>query len=207
MAVDPDPSHMDCQFRLAEPDDAPAVRSIYAPFVESTAVSFEVDPPTVAETADRIESTLREYPWLVCEADDDMVGYAAAGPLRSTPPYDWTAELSVYVAEGTRGQGVGTALYDSLLTALEQQGYCNAYAVTTLPNPASERLHERTGFEPVGTFPAVGYKRGEWRDVRWWHRPLADRPSDPDPPTPLPEVRDDPEFEAALAAGADRVGD
>lgn len=192
---------MDGSLRLATPADAADVRSIYAPFVESTPVSFETDPPTRAEMADRIERTLHRYPWIVFEASDETIqGYATAGPLRSMGAYDWTAELTVYVAEEARQSGIGTALYASLLEVLTEQGYRNAAAAVSLPNPASVRLHEKQGFKPVGTFPAVGYAAGEWRDVQWWYRPLADRPADPDPPKPLAQLRGSPALERALKA-------
>lgn len=196
---------MDPSIRVATTEDAPALRSIYAPFVESTPVSFEEEPPTAAEMADRIETALPRHPWLVCETDDgDVVGYAAAGPLRSTPPYRWTVELTVYVADGARGSGVGTALYTSLLAVLERQGYRNAYAAVTLPNPASVRLHERLGFEPVGTFPGVGFKHGDWHDVQWWHRQVAERSSDPEPPRTLASLRESSRLASALEAGEAR---
>lgn len=215
-----------CRIRLAAPADAAAIREIYAPFVETTPISFEVEPPSTAEMADRIETTLREYPWLVCEAAGTVIGYAAASSLRSTPPYRWTVELSVYVEDAAQGSGIGTALYASLLSVLSVQGYRNAYAVTTLPNPASVALHERFGFETVGTFPAVGYKRGRWHDIRWWYRRLdpesaakpdpnresaasesestdPSHPADPALPTPLPDLRarDGDELGAALRVG------
>lgn len=192
---------MECHIRLATPEDAAAIRSIYAPFVESTAISFEVDPPTTVEMEERIETTLRRYPWLVCEADDEVLGYAAASSLRSGPSYAWTVELSAYVADDARQAGVGTALYTSLFEVLEEQGYYNAYAVMTLPNPASRRFHERMGFEPIGTFPAAGHKHGEWHDIQWWYRPLTDRPSDPEPPQPLPALRGTAELDRALKTG------
>jgi len=188
--------------RLAEPADAPALRDVYAPFVEATPISFEVEVPTAAELAERVESTLWEYPWLVCEtAAGDVLGYAAADALRSTPPYAWTVELSVYVAAEAHGKGVGSALYASLLETLAVQGYRNAYAVVTLPNPASVALHERFDFEPVGTFPAAGFKQGEWHDIQWWYRQLAALSADPDPPTPLSALRGTPELERALETG------
>ncbi|MFB6164323.1 MAG: N-acetyltransferase family protein [Haloarculaceae archaeon] len=190
------------QVRLATPADAAAVREIYAPYVESTAITFAVDPPSTAELADRIETTLEQYPWLVCETESgDVLGYAAAGPFRSRQAYDWTVELSVYVAEAAHGAGIGTALYESLLAVLEMQGYRNAVAVVTLPNPESVRLHERAGFEPVGTVPAVGYKQGEWHDTQWWYRQLADHAAEPDPPRPLPAVQGTSAFDAAIDAG------
>lgn len=207
---------MEPRLRLATPDDAAAIRSIYAPYVESTPVSFEAEPPTVAELADRIERTLEKYPWIVCEAggesddaagdeaDSEVVGYAAGSSLRSMAAYEWSVELSVYVADDAQRSGVGTALYESLLAVLERQGYYSTYAAMTLPNPASTRLHERLGFEPVGTFPAAGYTAGEWRDVKWWYRPLAEHPADPEPPTPLPDLPDETVHDA-LATGEERL--
>jgi len=190
---------MDRAVRLATREDASRIREIYAPFVESTPIAFETEPPSVADVRDRITESGR-YPWLVCETGGTVVGYAAADRLRPTPPYRWTVELSVYVAEGHRRSGVGTALYTALLAVLETQGYCNAYAVTTLPNPASRRLHERLGFERVGRFPAVGYTLGEWHDVQWWYRAVGEHPADPDRPTPLSELPDG-RLAAALRAG------
>lgn len=193
---------MGLTLRLATPDDAPDIRSIYAPFVESTPIAFETDVPTTTEMADQIETRLQEYPWLVCESSaGDIVGYTTADSLRSTPPYAWTVELSVYVIEDAQQSGVGTALYTSLLEILQIQGYYNAYAVITLPNPGSIRLHENMGFEPAGTFPAVGYKQGDWHDIQWWHRQLADRPSDPNPPQPLATLRGTSDLEQALERG------
>lgn len=153
----------------------------------------------IEEIAERVETTLPGYLWLVCETDDgDVLGCAAEGSLRSTPPYRWTVELSVYVADAARNTGVDTALYVSLLDILELQGYRSAYAVVTLPNPASVGLHERLGFEPIGTVPAVGYKHGEWHDIQWWYRQLAAHSANPDPPQPLTAVRGTPEFDQAL---------
>ncbi|ARS88599.1 GNAT family N-acetyltransferase [Natrarchaeobaculum aegyptiacum] len=197
---------MSPRIRLARPADAETVRAIYAPFVESTPVSFELEAPSMAEMAERIETTLERFPWLVCEtADGTILGYAAASSLRSYGAFGWTVELSVYVAEDVRNGGIGTALYTSLLEVLQLQGYRNAYAVMTLPNPASVRLHERVGFEPVATFQNVGYKDGEWHDVRWWFRQVAPCGDDPDPPTPLPDLVGSPALARALEAGTARL--
>ena len=203
--------------RLATPDDAAAVRDIYAPFARETPITFEEEPPSVAAVRDRIESRLRRYPWLICERGGEVAGYAAAGELRSMAAYDWTVELSVYVADGHRRAGVGQGLYTSLLAALDRQGFRSAYAAVTVPNPGSDRLHESLGFDRVGEFPNAGYSQGEWRDVRWWYRPVGDPspesdpagrrkpPSDPDPPLSLSESREEPGWKEALAAGESLV--
>jgi phosphinothricin acetyltransferase len=89
-----------------------------------------------------------------------------------------------------------------LFAILELQGFRNAYAGITLPNPASLALHTRVGFTPVGVYRDVGYKLGSWHDVQWLERGLAPHIREPSAPVPLADVRGRPELETALAAGA-----
>lgn len=187
--------------RLASPDDADALRAIYAPYVEDTPISFEYDPPTAAEMGRRVESTVDAWPWLVCVADGEVVGYAYAGQFSGRTAYRWTVEVSAYVRGDHRGRGVGRALYESLFCVLRRQGFVEAYAGITLPNEASVGFHESMGFVHHTTFPAVGYKFGVWLDVGWWRRPLRERPDDPDPPRSIAEARAEPWWDEAMAAG------
>jgi len=177
------------RIRLASADDARAVRDVYAPVVESSAISFELSVPSVDEMAARIVGRQPTYPWLVAESQaDGVVGYAYAGRFSGRAAYDWSVETSVYLAEAARGRGVGRALYEVLLALLAAQGYRQAMAGIALPNPASVALHERVGFAPVGVYRAAGWKFGAWHDVGWWQRPLADGEAGAQPPagTPLP---------------------
>lgn len=162
--------------RRADPGDAAALLAIYAPLVTDTAISFELTPPTEAEFAARIERALDGYDWLVAERAGAPVGYAYATAHRAREAYRFSVETSVYVATAARRGGVGGALYRALLRRLAARGYCNAYAGITLPNEPSVALHEAAGFEPIGVFPAVGWKFGRWHDVGWWHRRLRDAP-------------------------------
>lgn len=192
---------MEPEIRVATPADAGAIRDIYAPFCEDSAVTFEESVPTEAEMADRVEATLETYPWLVCERDGEVVGYAYASKLRPRRAYEWVVELSVYVAADARRGGIGRALYASLFAILERQGVCDVYAVTTLPNPETVRFHERLGFERFADFPRVGYTQGEWHDVRWWRREIATKPENPSRPDPFPVVRDSPDWDELVATG------
>ncbi len=178
---------METRLRLARPTDAAAIRRIYAPYVEETAVSFATAPPSVAALEAKVEKTRLQYPWLLVERKSEVVGYAYAGPLRERDAYQWIAELSVYVAETAQREGLGRRLYEALLVLLERQGYASAYGVVTLPNPASVALHESLGFERVGLFDDVGYKHGAWHDVGWWRLRLGE-PATPDPPVPFPDL-------------------
>jgi L-amino acid N-acyltransferase YncA len=178
--------------RLARPGDAAGVVGIYAPIVAGTAASFEVDPPDAAAMAARIAGTLARLPWLVDERGGGLAGYAYASQHRDRAAYRWSVDVSVYVAAAARGAGVGRGLYGPLLTLLAAQGFVNAYAGITLPNPASVRLHEGFGFAPVGVYRAVGFKLGAWWDVGWWALRLRDAGGAPPPPVAL----------AAMAEGA-----
>jgi L-amino acid N-acyltransferase YncA len=159
--------------RDASPADAQRCADIYAPYVTETAISFEADPPTTAEMADRIGAALRTHAWLVLEHEADVVGYAYGGPFRSRPAYRWSAEVSVYVDLAHQRAGGGRALYEELFTRLARRGYRTVLAGMTLPNDASEALHRALGFEAVGTYRNVGWKHGRWRDVAWVQRTIG----------------------------------
>jgi len=192
--------------RMAESEDAEDLLAIYAPIVEKTAVSFELITPTISEFEQRILNTLKTHPWLVCENDDEIMGYAYAGAHRSRGAYAWCVEPSVYTNPQYRRMGVARALYRSLHEILKIQGYYNAYAGTTLPNEASVALHQSIGFESVGTFRAVGYKFGKWHDVAWWQLRLRnERPKDVKPPTVPAELEGSEVWEKAIRKGIDQL--
>ncbi len=180
------------RIRDADADlDGASCAGIYAPFVDDNAVSFEEAAPDAAAMSERIAAYARRHPWLVAEEAGALAGFAYAAPHRSRPAYRWTAEVSVYVAEGRRGRGVGRALYAALLPLLEAQNLRLALAGITLPNPASVALHEACGFQAVGIYRRVGFKAGAWRDVGWWARELGgerpDPPAEPVPPRRFPD--------------------
>ena len=160
--------------RDATERDAGACAAIYAPYVTGTAVTFEYEPPSPAEMARRIVAAQRGHAWLVLEDDEAAtVGYAYAGPFKERAAYRWTCEVSVYLAPGRRRTGGGRQLYEALFERLAGRGFRRLIAVMTLPNDASEGLHRALGFEPVGTFSAVGWKHGQWRDVAWAQRSIG----------------------------------
>jgi L-amino acid N-acyltransferase YncA len=174
----------DFQIRDADPvRDAAACAAIYAPHVETSAVSFEERPPDAAEMATRIERYGSSHAWLVAEREGEVVGYAYATAFNERPAYRWSTSVSVYVADGARGEGLGRALYEALFDRLRERGFRMACAGITLPNEASCGLHEGLGFELVGVNRQIGWKQGAWRDVGWYQLELAPAPDSP-PPEP-----------------------
>ena len=180
------------RIRLARPDDGERVAAIYRPAVVERATSFELDPPSGAEMAERITRTLARTPWLVAELPEvpgTVIGYVYASAHRDRAAYQWSVDVAAYVDAAAHRRGVGRALYVALFAALRLQGFVNAYAGITLPNPASEALHRALGFEPVGIYRRVGYKLGAWHDVAWFALTLGEHASPPAIPKPLAEVR------------------
>jgi L-amino acid N-acyltransferase YncA len=159
--------------RTAQPSDAAAITAIYAPIVAHTAISFEIDPPSVEEMRQRIVTTTQTLPWLVgVDAQDQIMGYVYASKWRERLAYQWSVEVTAYVHENARGQGVASKLYTRLFEVLVELGYFQAFGGITLPNEASVRLHESLGFVPMGSYKNVGHKMGQWRDVGYWQKTL-----------------------------------
>jgi phosphinothricin acetyltransferase len=196
---------MPVTIRFATESDAEAVCDIYAPIVRDTPISFEVEPPTPEEMRQRIARTLEVLPWLVCERDGRLLGYAYASRHRERAAYQWCVDVSAYVAANARRMGVARALYRALFAVLALQGFYNAFAGIALPNAASVGLHEALGFRPVGIYEAVGYKMGAWHDVGWWQLTLQPCGSDPDRPRRLGEVRETPACAAILEEASSRT--
>lgn len=192
---------MNTCIRLARPADAPAIQAIYAPVVISTPTSFELTPPTVEEMRERLEQKLLTHPWIVYETQGLVVGSAYASAYRARAAYQWSVEVSVYLHEQWRGQGIGRALYTSLFALLRLQGFFSVYAGITLPNPASVALHEHMGLRPVGVYRQVGYKLGAWHDVGWWQGTLQPYVPEPVAPLSLVEAQRLDGWDAALANG------
>lgn len=187
--------------RLAVPEDGAALSDIYRPAVTDASTSFELDAPDASEMSRRVTRVMERTPWLVLENGGAVIGYAYATPHRDRAAYQWSVEVSAYVHAHAQRKGVARMLYTSLFAGLVVQGFRNAYAGITLPNPASERFHTALGFRPVGVYRGIGYKHGEWHDVIWLERPLAPRVIDPPPPVWLPDARENPVFLRAIETG------
>jgi phosphinothricin acetyltransferase len=197
---------MTMRIRSARASDAEAVAAIYRPAVDGSVISFELDAPSADVMARRIAETTRAYPWIVCDIDGDVMGYAYASRHAERAAYRWTVNVSVYVAPAFHRRGIGRGLYLSLFAILEAQGYRLTCAGITLPNVASVNLHQSMGFAPVGVYRRVGYKLGAWRDVGWWQRALApDDGRPPSEPIDLATVQAHPNWPALIARGEGAV--
>lgn len=186
------------KIRLAKEEDCDSILHIYAPYIINTAITFECIVPTIIKFRERMENIQSYYPWLVCEIDNNIVGYAYASRFREKEAYKWSVDFSVYIIPEYHRKNIGKALYFALSELLKLQGFYNAYAGVTLPNIKSESLHESFGFKAIGVYHNVGYKFDNWHDVKWYEVKIQEHIQQPLEPKPIEEITNTNEFKEVL---------
>lgn len=161
--------------RASRDEDVPAITAIYAHHVLNGTGTFETIPPTPEDMAARRADVLsKEMPYLVAEQDGQILGFAYCTWFKPRPAYRYSAEDSIYMADGARGQGAGKQLLAALAKEAEAAGIRKLIAVIgDSANQGSVRVHEAIGFSPVGVLKSCGWKFGKWLDVVLMEMPLG----------------------------------
>jgi L-amino acid N-acyltransferase YncA len=159
--------------RPAVVSDAAAIARIYHPYVTTTTISFETEPPSADEIAARIQKITAQHSWLVYESDGALLGYAYTSIFRERRAYQSTIESTIYLDQAVVGRGIGRVLYQALLDDAAAKGYREALGVIALPNDLSVRLHEKLGFVKVAHLEKIGCKFNQWIDVGIWQKHLT----------------------------------
>ena len=176
--------------REAKLADCRRLLEIYAYYVTDTAITFETEVPELAEFRRRMEMVQQWYPYLVAEANGQIVGYAYASAFHPRAAYAWAAESTVYVDRECRHGGIGRSLYEALETALRRMGVLNLNACIGSPAGGaedehltnnSEEFHAHMGYRLVGRFHKCGYKFGRWYDMIWMEKMLGEHTAAPAP--------------------------
>jgi L-amino acid N-acyltransferase YncA len=162
--------------RPARLDDIAAITDIYSHAVTTGTASFELEAPAQAEMTQRMQSLLAgNFPYIVAESDDAVVGYAYAALYRTRPAYRFSVEDSVYVDPKAQRLGIGRILLDRLVVESEKRGFRQMIAVIGDSSQiASIELHRAAGFGMIGTIKNVGFKFGRWLDTVLMQRALGD---------------------------------
>ena len=137
------------------------MRAIYAEGIASANATFETEPPA---WPDWDRAHLERHRLVAC-IDGEVAGWAALSQVSARPVYAGVAEVSVYVAGGARGRGVGSALLAGLSEGADRAGIWTVQAGVFPENAASLALHRRCGFRVVGVRERLGKLNGAWRDV------------------------------------------
>jgi L-amino acid N-acyltransferase YncA len=162
--------------RPARMEDAAALAAIYAPAVLHGTASFEIEPPSAAEMAQRLMRVKSHgWPWLVHDTMGALDGYAYVTQFRDRAAYRHCGETSVYVAPNAQRTGIGQALLLAAVSAGRTAGFRQLIAVIgDSANSASIGLHAACGFRQVGLLPQVGEKFGRTLDLVMMQRSLVD---------------------------------
>lgn len=186
------------KIRVAEESDAGKLLAIYAPYVEKTAITFEYEVPTVDEFRQRIRNTRKKYPYIVAEIDGEAAGYAYASPFHERAAYDWAVEMSIYVDENRKGQGIGRKLYEMMEILLKRQNILNLNACIACTEVEDEYLtnasvhyHAHLGYRMVGEFKQCGYKFHRWYNMVWMEKHIGAHLADQPPVIAFPELLKD----------------
>lgn len=182
----------DFEIRDASEGDIPQIAAIYADAVRHGTATYELEPPDEAEMASRFRAlAAEEYPYLVAERADAVLGYAYAGPFRARPAYRFIVEDSIYVSPDSKGNGIGRALMLALIDACRAKGFRQLVAVIGdgTPQSPSVRLHERMGFDHAGVLVGSGFKHGRWLDTVFMQLAMNGGNGTAPDPDSLPERR------------------
>ena len=147
--------------RDLRPDDWPEVSRIYAEGIATGNATFEIEVPSWEEWN---AAHLAEHRF-VAESDGEVVGWIATVPISSRCCYAGVAEISAYVAERARGQGVGATLLERLIASTDAAGYWTLETGVFPENAVSLALLKRHGFREVGVRERIGQLDGVWRDT------------------------------------------
>ena len=161
--------------RPSQTEDVPAITAIYAHHVRLGTGTFELEPPSLSDMADRRADVLSKgLPYLVAADGDRLLGFAYCNWFKPRPAYRFSAEDSIYMAADAQGRGIGRALLIELITQAEQAGIRKLIAVIgDSANVSSIAVHQSVGFAPVGVLKSCGWKFDQWRDVVLMDLPIG----------------------------------
>jgi L-amino acid N-acyltransferase YncA len=167
--------------RPSREEDIPAITAIYSHHVLHGTGTFETTPPTAADMAGRRADVLSKgLPYLVSEENGKVIGFAYCTWFKPRPAYRFSAEDSIYMADGTGGKGHGRALLEALAAQAQAVGIRKLIAVIgDSANAGSVGVHRAVGFNPVGILKSCGWKFGKWLDVVLMEKALGQGDSTP----------------------------
>lgn len=151
--------------RVATLDDAAAIAEIYNQGVEDRVATYETDRRSAEDERTWLRSIAGRYPAVVAQIDDEIIGWAAAGPYRTRACYRGIGEFSMYVHRDWRRRGAGNLLLGSLIGEAERLGLWKLLSRIFLFNEASRALCRKHGFREVGVYEKHARLDDRWLDV------------------------------------------
>ena len=162
--------------RRGRESDMSALRDIINHYIMESAVTFEMVEMSLENRKTWFTQFTDNgrYQLMIAELEDQVVGYAASLRFHQRPAYAPSVMTSIYLHPDHTGKGIGEVVYSSLIEELKKVDEVHrAYGLVVLPNPGSEKLHEKLGFQVAGLLHEGGYKFGKYHDVRMYEHRLG----------------------------------
>ena len=180
---------MEIKIRTAEVEDAEKLLDIYSYYVKKTAVTFEYEVPSVEEFQERIRHISSHYPYLIAEEEGEIIGYSYADRLRPRAAFGWDVEMTIYLKQDIRRNGLGRHMYTLMEDILREQGVVNAVSLITKPTDEysdfnSVQFHEKMGYKHAGELKDCGYKFNRWYALLYMDKQIGI------PQEEMPPIRD-----------------
>jgi L-amino acid N-acyltransferase len=153
------------EIRKSTEADVPHIRAIRNDVIQKTTAIWQDNPFSEAETFKWWKDRGEEHPLYVVELDDTVVGYCGYHQFRAASGYKQTKEVMIHVAEHARGRGLGTMMLEYLVHEAKKNGIHALLALIDATNKPSIHMHQKQGFEVVGTLPQTGRKFDRWLDL------------------------------------------
>ena len=151
--------------RKAKIEDLISINDIYNEAIEKTVATFDTTPKTLEEQKNWFTNHGPKNPILVAEKEESILGWASLSKWSDRCAYSDTAELSLYIKEKYRGQGIGRKLLEAIIQEGKKTGLHTVIARITEGNETSIHLHETVGFFHIGIMKEVGQKFEKRLDV------------------------------------------
>ncbi|MDM5337328.1 N-acetyltransferase family protein [Fictibacillus enclensis] len=160
--------------REATSNDLKDILAIYNDAILNTTAVYAYQPQTLENRQIWYQQKRDEnYPILVYEQDNKVVGFATFGPFRAWPAYKYSIEHSVYVDKEYRKKGIGTSLLKELIAIANQREYITLIAGIDAANEKSIAIHKNFGFVHAGTIKKAGFKFNRWLDLAFYQLELS----------------------------------
>jgi phosphinothricin acetyltransferase len=153
--------------RAAQPADLPAIVSIYNHTIPSRKVTADLEPVSVASReAWFAEHAAANRPLWVAEDDEGHIAaWLSFSDFNRRPAYAGTAELSIYVREDCRRQGLGRQLLADAIEVAPKLGLHSLIGLIFGHNQPSLSLFNAFGFTSWGMLPRVAVMDGREYDL------------------------------------------
>jgi len=157
---------MKVSIRAFDKQDWASVSKIYDEGIATGIATFETKAPSFDIWNEKFIKKCR----IVAEIKDEVVGFAILSQASFRKVYQGVAEVTVYVAESKRGNGIGKHLLNALIAESEKEGFWTLQAGIFSLNKPSIELHKKCGFRVVGVREKIGEREGKWLDNHFLER-------------------------------------